>query len=202
MKTTLLTFLIILALFSFGQNNSTKKIEPLGIIASITLPDTDLEYTINGIVLRFSKGLTLNYWDSLLLRNYKTTFDTLSYSKQDLENLTFTLKSIRDYLSGSGIIKLTVPLDINKIVNKNLILNVATIGGAEGFYDDIICQMLESGELYIFSNGIKLNSITKAHMLETTLSSRSENIRYYSETNIELKTCCPCESILGNPVKN
>ena len=176
-------------------------IEPLRIIASKTLPDTDLEYNINGIVLRFSKSLAIEYWDSLLLGNYKTTFDTFTYSKQDLENLTFVMKSIRDYLCESGIIKLTVPIDMNKIVDKKLILSPA-IFGANGFYDDLICQMLDSGEFNIFSNGIKLNSITKARVVETISPSRSETIRYYSESSKELKTCCPCEFILAHPVQN
>ncbi|PKP45977.1 MAG: hypothetical protein CVT94_16205 [Bacteroidetes bacterium HGW-Bacteroidetes-11] len=201
MKTTILTLFLFLSFISFGQNNSTKEIEPLKTIASKTLPDTDLEYSINGIVLRFSKSLTLEYWDSLFLENYKTIFDTLAYSKQDLENLTFTMKSIRNHLSGSGIIKLTVPLDFNMILDKDLILSIAIFGGVNGFYDDIICQMLDAGEFNIFSNGVKLHSVIKVRVVETVFSSRSENIRYYSVTSKELKTCCPCEYVLGDAMK-
>ncbi len=201
MKTLISTILFFLAILSFGQNNSTKKIEPLRIIASKTLPDTDLEYNINGIVLKFSKSLTLNYWDNLLLGNYETTFDTSAYSKQDLEDLAFTIKSLHDYLSESGIIKLTVPLDFDKIADKNLILSIDTYSAVNGFYDDLICQMLDSGEFNIFADGIKLHSVTKAHVVETILHSQSEDIRYYSETSKELKTCCPCYYIFGNSSK-
>ena len=199
MKTLLSTILLFLAILSFGQNNSTKEIEPLSIIASKILPDTDLEYTINGIVLKFSKDLALDYWDLLVPGKYETTFDTSAFSKQDLEDLTCTMKSIRDYLGGSGIIKLTVPLDIGKIADENLILSIATIAAVNDFYNDLICHMLDSGEFNIFSDCIKLHSVTKAHVVETTFSSRSEEFRYYSETSKELKTCCPCYYILGNP---
>jgi hypothetical protein len=56
---------IILAIFVFsvillsGQNNSTIKIELLRIIASKSLPNAELEYNIDGIVLGFSKSLML-----------------------------------------------------------------------------------------------------------------------------------------------
>lgn len=199
MKILLSTLLFFLAILSFGQNNSTKEIEPLRTIESKTLPDTDLEYNINGIVLKFSKDLALDYWDRLVPGNYETTFDTSAYSKQDLEDLTLIMKSIRDYLSGSGTIKLTVPLDIGKIADENLILSIATISAVNDFYNDLICHMLDSGEFNIFSDGIKLHSVTKARVIETTLSSRSEEFRYYSETSRELKTCCPCYYTLGNP---
>ena len=175
------------------------KVEPLGIIASKTLPDTELEYTMNGIVLRFSKSLLLKYTDSLSIRNYLTTHDTSVFLNQDLENLALMIKSIREYYITSGIITLTVPIDTNKVEAKNSDIKSAIIGSAIGFYGDLICQMLDSGEFNIFSNGIKLNSVTKAHVVEKTLSSRSETIRYYSENNKELKTCCPCEYIMANP---
>ena len=199
MKTHILTILIFLTLLSSGQNNGTLKIEPLRIIASKSLPDTELEYNMNGIVLRFSKSLLLKYTDSLSIRNYLTTHDTSFFSNQDLENLALMMKSIREYYIISGIITLTVPLDIYKVEAKNSDIRAAIIGSAIGFYSDLICQMLDSGEYNIFSNGIKLNSITKAHVVEKTFYSRSETIRYYSENNKELKTCCPCEYILANP---
>ena len=175
------------------------KVEPLRIIASKTLPDTELEYNMNGIVLRFSKSLLLKYTDSLSIRKYLATQDTSVFSNQDLENLALMIKSIREYYIISGIITLTVPIDTNKVEAKNSDTISAIIGSAIGFYSDLICQMLDSGEYNIFSNGIKLNSITKAHVVEKTFYSRSETIRYYSENNKELKTCCPCEYILANP---
>ena len=199
MKTHILTILIFLTLLSSGQNNSTIKIEPLRIIASKSLPDIELEYNINGIVLRFSKSLSLKYLDNLQLRNPETTFDTSAFTKQDLENVAFLMKSIREYLSSSGIIKLTVPLDISKFVDKDSNYSAATMGSVISFNDDLICQMLDSGEFNIFSNGIKLNSITKSHVVENFLGSHSETIRYYSENSKELKTCCPCEYIMANP---
>ena len=84
------------------------------------------------------------------------------------------------------------------IADKNPILSIATFSAVNGFYDDLICKMLDSGEFNIFLNGIKLRSVTKAQVVETTFSSRSEDIRYYSETSKELKTCCPCYYILEN----
>ncbi len=198
MKTIILTTFIFFSLLSTGQNNSTLKIEPLRIIASKSLPDTELEYNINGIVLRFSKRLLLKYSDSLSIRNYETTLDTSFFSDQDLENLALLMKSIREKYIISGIINLTDPLDIFKVIANNSDIKAAIIGNAIGFYDDLICQMLDSGEFSIFSNGIKLNSVTKAHVVEKTLSSRSETIRYFSENSKELKTCCPCEYIMAN----
>ncbi len=199
MKTYILTIFVFLALLSYGQNNNAMKIEPLRIIASKSLPDTELEYNINGIVLRFSKSLLLKYTDSLSLGNYLTTHDTSVFSNQDLENLALMMKSIREYYIVSGIINLTAPTETYKVAEVKSDIGVAIIGSAIGFYDDLICQMLDSGEFNIFSNGIKLNSVTKAHVVEKTSSSRSETIRYYSENNKELKTCCPCEYIMANP---
>ncbi len=199
MKTYILTVFLFLTLLSAGQNSSTMKVEPLRIIASKTLPDTELEYNMNGIVLRFSKSLLLKYTDSLSIRNYLATHDTSVFSNQDLENLALMIKSIREYYIISGIITLTVPFDTYKVEAKNSDTISAIIGSAIGFYGDLICQVLDSGEFNIFSNGIKLNSVTKAHVVEKTLSSRSETIRYYSENNKELKTCCPCEYIMANP---
>jgi hypothetical protein len=109
------------------------------------------------------------------------------------------IKSIREYYIVSKILTLTVPLDFSKVEAKNSDIRAGIIGSAIGFYDDLICQMLDSGEFNIFSNGIKLNSITKSHVIENFLGSHSETIRYYSENSKELKTCCPCEYILANP---
>jgi hypothetical protein len=198
MKIIILTILIFLTLLSSGQNNSTTKIVPLRIIASKSLPDTEMQYNTNGIVLRFSKSLFLEYSDSLAIRNYLTTPDTSVYSIQDIESLALILRSIREYFIDSGIINLTVPTEIYKGAEVKSDFSAAIIGSAIGFYDDMICQMLDSGEFNIFSNGIKLNSVTKAHVVEKTSSSRSETIRYYSENNKELKTCCPCEYIMTN----
>ncbi len=199
MKTPFLTLLIFLTLLTSGQSNSFKKIEPLKIIASKSLTDTELEYNISDIVLRFSKNLFLKYTDSLSIRNYETTLDTSFFSNQDLENLSFLIKSIREKYINSGIINLTDPLDVYEFVAKNSDIKAAIIGNAIGFYDDLICQMVDSGEFNIFSNGIKLNSVTKAHVIEDVLGTRSETIRYYSENSKELKTCCPCEYIFANP---
>ncbi|WP_062040323.1 hypothetical protein [Lentimicrobium saccharophilum] len=201
MKTIILTILIFLALLSSGQNQSTKKIELLKIISSKSLPDTELEYSVNGIVLRFSKSLSLKYLDSLQLRNFETTLDTSAFSKQDLENVALLIKSIREYLNSSGIIKLTVPLNFDIIVDKDANYSGAILGSVNSLHDDLICQMLDSGEFNIFSNGIKLHSITKAHVVEEDLGSRSETIRYYSENSKELKTCCPCYFLLSNSSK-
>ncbi len=192
--------LIFSALLSSGQNNSTMKIEPLRIIASKSLPDTELKYNINGIVLRFSKSLLLKYTDSLSIRNYVTSHDTLVFSNQDLESIAFILKSIREYYIVSGIINLTVPTEIYEVAEVKTDISAAIIGSAIGFYADLICQMLDSGEFNIFSSGTKLNSVTKAHVVEIFLGSRSETIRYYSENNKELKTCCPCEYSMANPI--
>jgi len=198
MKTYILTIFVFLALLSSGQNNSTTKVEPLKIIASKSLSDTELEYNMNGIDLRFSKNLLLKYTDSISIRNYLNTYDTSVLSNQDLENLALMIKSIREYYIINGIFTLTVPLDTYKVEANNSDIRSDIIGSAIGFYGDLICQMLDSGEFNIFSNGIKLNSVTKAHVVEKTSSSQSETIRYYSENNKELKTCCPCEYIMAN----
>lgn len=198
MKTIILTILIFLAILSSGQNNSIRKNEPLKIISSKSLPDTELEYHINDIVLRFSKSLSLKYLDSLQLRNYEFTLDTTVFSKQDQEDVAFIMKNFRDYLSSSGIIKLIVPLDLEMIVHKDLNYSVATMSNVIGFNDDLICLMLESGEFNIYSNGTKLHSITKAVVIEEILGSRSETIIYFSENSKELKTCCPCYYLLSN----
>lgn len=198
MKTIILTILIFLALLSSGQNNSIRKIEPLKIISSKSLPDAELEYHINDIVLRFSKNLSLKYLDSLQLRNFEFTLDTSVFSKQDQEEVAFIMKNFREYLGSSGIIKLKVPLDLEMIVNKDLNYSVATMSSVIGFNDDLICLMLDSGEFNIYSSGTKLHSITKAVVIEEFLGSRSEVIIYFSENSKELKTCCPCYYLLSN----
>ncbi len=189
MKTTILTLLIFLAFLSFGQNNSTKKKKTLRIIAAKTLPDTEMVFNIEDIELQFSKKLTLKYLDNLILV-YETSLDTSVYSKQELLEIAKVLKYLREYLPSTKIVKLTTPLDIVNITGKQINTDYINLHGAAGLFHDLFCTMLDSGDFNIRSNGIKLSSVTKVLVVETSSDYHIESYHYYSENSKELMTCC------------
>ena len=189
MKTaTILTLIIFIGLLSFGQSTSTKKIEPIKIIALKTLPDTELEYNKGEFVLQFSKSLTIKYMDSLF-QIYNCSLDSTIYTREEISDIGIILTSIKEYISDSNIVKLTDPLNTYKIVGNKVNYAVMTFSSASNLFDDILCKMFDKGEFNILLNGAKLSSVTKAHVVEESQSYDSESIRYLSQNNFELKQC-------------
>ena len=195
----ILTLLIFIGFLSLGQNNRTEKINPIKIIALKTLPDRDLEYVLGEIVLKFSRNLTLNYLDELIL-NYETSLDTSVYTKQEISDIGITLKSVREYLSGSRIIKLTDPLNTRTIVGDKVKFDIIAVCEAGNLFDEMLCKMYDKGEFNLLLNGTKLSSVTKGYVEEKDRTFGNKTIGYYSQNSVKLKECCPCtEFIFSNP---
>ena len=189
MKTaTILTFLIFIGSFSFGQDHSTKKIKPIKIIALKTLPDIELECDLGEIVLKFSKNLTLNHLDDVI-QNYESTLDTSVYTKQEISDVGIIIKSVREYLSGNRVKKLTDILATQIIASDKVKFDIMTDCAAGSLLNEMICKMYDNGEFNLLLNGTKLSSVTKAYVEERSDYHDSECIRYYSQNNVELKEC-------------
>ncbi|MPM09033.1 hypothetical protein SDC9_55349 [bioreactor metagenome] len=204
MRTTLLILIILTQSVAFGQSHQKhSQIEDLRIIGLKQIPDTDIELSVEGLIVKFSRNLIIKDLEEWTNEN-NGLLDTLEYSKSEILKIKETLMLTRAYYNDKTNIKLIEPINIKGVDKNQNNLEYASLLAAASiiFHEKIVCKMMENGEFKLFSNGYQQKSITKAKVTENYLGGTDVSIRYFSQDNKEITKCCPCETILSNPLND
>ena len=189
MKTLIITLLILIDAFVFGQDSRNyDTYDTVKIIRARHLPDYKISYLTDNCEFKFSKTFSIKTIDRFI-KEIASDKSSLYIYEIGLERIK-NYKIVRNYLINQDSVKLNKPSFTDTISN--------TLQLTSSLFGDILSEMIDSGMFKLFLDGKEQTNITKIDVSVSGNYWYEASICYIAENGQEVWSYV-YDSIIGDP---